>query len=39
MHSNVGYIVTNALNLALLLPPEAANNPLIDNYVLALYAR
>lgn len=39
MHSNVGYIVTNALNLALLLPPATANNPLVDNYVLVLYAR
>ncbi|KIM52630.1 hypothetical protein SCLCIDRAFT_1223571 [Scleroderma citrinum Foug A] len=36
MHSNVGYIVTNALNLALLLPPATANNPLVDNYVLVL---
>ncbi|KAI6135172.1 MFS general substrate transporter [Pisolithus thermaeus] len=36
MHSNVGYVVTCALNLALLLPPATANSPLVDNYVLAL---
>ncbi|KAL6309818.1 MFS general substrate transporter [Sparassis latifolia] len=34
MHSNVGYIVTLALNLSLLLPQ--ANNPKVDNYVLVL---
>ncbi|KAG6330357.1 hypothetical protein ID866_8731 [Astraeus odoratus] len=37
MHSNVGYVVTCALNLALLLPPATANSPLVDNYVLALW--
>ncbi|KAI6127431.1 autophagy-related protein 22-like protein [Pisolithus croceorrhizus] len=36
MHSNVGYVVTCALNLALLLPPVTAHSPLVDNYVLAL---
>ncbi|GBE79835.1 MFS general substrate transporter [Sparassis crispa] len=34
MHSNLGYIVTLALNLSLLLPQ--ANNPKVDNYVLVL---
>lgn len=34
MHSNVGYIVTLALNLSLLLP--LSNNPKVDNYVLVL---
>ncbi|KAH9947214.1 MFS general substrate transporter [Amylocystis lapponica] len=34
MHSNIGYIVTLALNLSLLLP--LANNPKVDNYVLVL---
>ncbi|KAI0265826.1 MFS general substrate transporter [Gloeopeniophorella convolvens] len=32
MHSNIGYIVTLALNLSLLLP--LANNPKVNNYVL-----
>lgn len=35
MHSNIGYIVTLALNLSLLLP--LANNPKVNNYVLVLY--
>lgn len=35
MHSNIGYIVTLAMNLSLLLP--LANNPLVDNYTLVLY--
>lgn len=36
MHSNVGYVATCALNLALLLPSATAHSPLVDNYVLAL---
>lgn len=36
MHSNVGYLATCALNLALLLPSATAHSPLVDNYVLAL---
>ncbi|KZV75352.1 MFS general substrate transporter [Peniophora sp. CONT] len=36
MHSNIGYIVTLALNLSLLLPAATKNNPLVDNYVLVL---
>ncbi|KAL4076304.1 autophagy-related protein 22-like protein [Scleroderma yunnanense] len=36
VHSNVGYVMTYALNLALLLSPATANNPLVNNYVLAL---
>ncbi|KAF8841545.1 MFS general substrate transporter [Paxillus ammoniavirescens] len=35
-YSNVGYVVTYALNLALLLPPKTANDPKVDNYTLAL---
>ena len=35
MHSNVGYIVTLALNLSLLLPRE--KDPKVNNYVLVLY--
>ncbi|KAG2141648.1 autophagy-related protein 22-like protein [Suillus cothurnatus] len=34
VHSNVGYIITLLLNLALLLP--MTNNPKVDNYVLVL---
>ncbi|PSR81037.1 hypothetical protein PHLCEN_2v6568 [Hermanssonia centrifuga] len=34
MHSNIGYIVTLALNLSLLLP--LSNNPKVNNYVLVL---
>lgn len=34
VHSNVGYIITLLLNLALLLP--MTNNPKVDNYVLML---
>ncbi|KAG2042064.1 MFS general substrate transporter [Suillus americanus] len=34
VHSNVGYIITLSLNLALLLP--MTNNPKVDNYVLVL---
>ncbi|THH21372.1 hypothetical protein EUX98_g8398 [Antrodiella citrinella] len=34
MHSNIGYIITLALNLSLLLP--LALNPKVDNYVLVL---
>ena len=34
MHSNVGYIVTLALNLSLLLPQMS--NPKVNNYVLVL---
>ncbi|KAI0758099.1 MFS general substrate transporter [Fomes fomentarius] len=34
MHSNVGYIVTLALNLSLLLP--LMNDPKVNNYVLVL---
>ncbi|KAI0039198.1 MFS general substrate transporter [Auriscalpium vulgare] len=33
-HSNIGYIMTLALNLSLLLP--LANNPKVNNYVLVL---
>ncbi|KAG6373769.1 MFS general substrate transporter [Boletus reticuloceps] len=36
MHSNIGYVVTYLLNLALLLPPKTANDPKVDNYTLAL---
>ncbi|KAH0840203.1 MFS general substrate transporter [Lanmaoa asiatica] len=36
VHSNVGYVVTYLLNLALLLPPKTANDPKVDNYTLAL---
>lgn len=36
VHSNIGYIVTLLLNLALLLPPKTANDPKVDNYTLAL---
>ncbi|KAI9574371.1 MFS general substrate transporter [Boletus coccyginus] len=35
-HSNVGYVVVNLLNLALLLPPKTANDPKVDNYTLVL---
>jgi len=34
VHSNVGYVITFTLNLALLLP--MTNNPMVDNYVLVL---
>ncbi|KAK7696120.1 hypothetical protein QCA50_000763 [Cerrena zonata] len=34
MHSNIGYIITLALNLSLLLP--RMNDPKVDNYVLVL---
>ncbi|KAJ3553284.1 hypothetical protein NM688_g3695 [Phlebia brevispora] len=34
MHSNIGYIVTLALNLSLLLP--LSTNPKVNNYVLVL---
>ncbi len=34
MHSNIGYIVTLALNLSLLLP--LVNDPKVNNYVLVL---
>lgn len=37
MHSNIGYIVTLALNLSLLLPKGTKDKPLVDNYVLILY--
>jgi len=33
-HSNIGYIVTLALNLSLLLPLQ--DNPKVNNYVLVL---
>jgi hypothetical protein len=33
-HSNIGYIITLALNLSLLLPLQ--NNPKVNNYVLVL---
>lgn len=36
MHSDVGYLATCALNLALLLPSATAHSPLVDNYVLVL---
>jgi MFS-type transporter involved in bile tolerance (Atg22 family) len=36
VHNNVGYTTTSVLNMALLLPPNTANNPLVDNYTLAL---
>lgn len=36
VHSNIGYVVTYLLNLALLLPPKTANDPKVDNYTLAL---
>lgn len=36
VHSNIGYIATYALNLAILLPPATANSPLVGNYILAL---
>lgn len=34
MHSNIGYIVTLALNLSLLIPLK--NNAKVDNYVIVL---
>jgi len=34
-HSNIGYIVTLALNLSLLIP--RAEDPRVNNYVLVLY--
>lgn len=34
-HSNWGYLFTMALNLSLLLPSSLANNPNVNNYVLA----
>jgi hypothetical protein len=34
MHSNIGYIVTLAMNLSLLLP--LADDPLVNNYTLVL---
>ena len=34
MHSNVGYIVTLALNLSLLIP--LMKNPKVNNYVIVL---
>lgn len=34
-HSNIGYIVTLALNLTILLP--RASDPKVNNYVLVLY--
>ena len=34
MHSNVGYIVTLALNLSLLIP--LMNHPKVNNYVIVL---
>jgi len=36
VHSNIGYVATYLLNLALLLPPKTANDPKVDNYTLAL---
>lgn len=33
-HSNIGYIMTLALNLSLLLPLK--DNPKVNNYVLVL---
>lgn len=39
VHSNIGYVVTYLLNLALLLPPKTANDPRVDNYTLALCVR
>ena len=36
VHSNIGYVVTDLLNLALLIPPKTANDPKVDNYVLVL---
>jgi hypothetical protein len=33
-HSNIGFVVTSALNLSLLLPLR--NNPKVNNYVLVL---
>lgn len=39
VHSNVGYVVTYLLNLALLLPPKTANDPKVDNYTLVLCVR
>jgi hypothetical protein len=34
MHSNIGYLFTDCLNLSLLLP--IANNKLVNNYVIVL---
>lgn len=34
MHSNIGYVVTLALNLSLLLP--LMKNPKVNNYVIVL---
>jgi hypothetical protein len=36
MHYTVGASVTACLNIALLIP--LANNPLLDNYIMVLYA-
>ena len=36
VHSNIGYIATYALNLAILLPRATAKSPLAGNYILAL---
>ena len=35
-HSNWGYLITMALALALLLPKPIADNPKVNNYVIAL---
>ena len=37
VHSNVGYVVTYPLNLAVLLPPPTVNDPKVDNHTLTLY--
>ncbi|KAF9234356.1 MFS general substrate transporter [Melanogaster broomeanus] len=36
VHSNIGFVATYALNLALLIPPKTANDPKVDIYTLAL---
>ncbi|KAF9241828.1 autophagy-related protein 22-like protein [Melanogaster broomeanus] len=33
-HSNIGFVVTYLLNLAILIPPRTANNPMVDNYTI-----
>jgi len=37
VHNNVGFLVTCAMNLILLLPPATATNPRVDNFVIILY--
>ncbi|KAG9317758.1 MFS general substrate transporter [Chiua virens] len=36
VHSNIGYVVTYLLNLALLIPPRTGNNSMVDGYTIVL---